>query len=74
MLAPKRPLGVSAYVWNQLNQNDRTALVRAIDAAERVNDLTLAAARLAEGKPVDLAWIRVQLLDLRDFLEVSNGD
>lgn len=40
----------------------------------RIHQLTVAARLIAEGHEVEPAWVRVQLLDLRDLLESLPGD
>ena len=45
-----------------------------LPTANRIPTLTEAAHRLAVGGSVDLAWVRVQLLDLRDLLQLQHLD
>lgn len=45
--------------------------IASVNGARRTRQLTIAAMLLAEGTIPEPAWVRVQLLDLRDLLEAQ---
>ena len=73
--APSKSVSATATIvplYRQVSADELRHMLYASVARNRLGELRLAADRLATGRPVDPAWIRVQLLDLVDLLEAGD--